>query len=211
MDELNRLLQMLEDSSHEVRMEAVRGLGELGGERARFKLTEVVKDRWGQRPEVRLAALGALDNFYETDRYASFLEEFTTGDNRKVVAGARRILSEVDPASYPARLASRGCLDHSAIGVYGRSREPSAVPLIGGFLEEKMEAGELAGARDWGKVFAAVKALGYIGGDEAGRILRAVLEWTRRAEGSTGAFLEAERIVKIRDAARRSLELPGEV
>jgi len=98
-------------------------------------LMSIARDRWGQNPNLRVAALRSLGRLTETPRYISLLEEFIAGDNRKVVAAARSILRDLRPEGFPRRLVARGCLDHAAIRTYGDSREASSVPLLAGFLE----------------------------------------------------------------------------
>ncbi|MBK5092513.1 MAG: HEAT repeat domain-containing protein [Actinobacteria bacterium] len=203
------LLKALEDASLEVRNAAVEALGQVGGERAKVALMSVARDRRGERPEVRISALGALEGVHSVERYASILEEFITGDSRKVVAAARRMLESVDPEGYPLRLVERRCLDHAAISVYGRAGVEAAVRLLSGFVTDRMEAGDLTDTGNWGKVYAATRALGRIGGDEAGRTLQALLDWLSSAGGQGGKWLEKERLSKIRDAARASIEKAG--
>jgi HEAT repeat protein len=203
------LLQALEDASFEVRNAAVEALGRVGGEGAKVALLSLARDRKGERPEVRITALGALEGLYEKDRYASILQEFVTGDNRKVVAAARRILESVDPGGYPLRLVERGCLDHAAISVYGRAGEQAAVPLLDEFITGRMEAGDLTKTGNWGKVYAATRALGRVGGAEAGRTLQVLLDWLSSGGGRKRRWLEEERISKIADAARESIEQVG--
>ena len=203
------LLQALEDASFEVRNAAVEALGRVGGEGAKVALLSLARDRKGERPEVRIMALGALEGLYDGERFASILQEFVTGDNRKVVAAARRMLESVDPDGYPLRLVERGCLDHAAISVYGRAGEHAAVPLLTGFVIGGMEAGDLTNTGNWGKVYAATRALGRIGGAEAGRTLQALLHWLSSADGRGRRWLEEERISKIIDAAGESLEQVG--
>jgi HEAT repeat protein len=203
------LLKTLGDASFEVRTAAVEALGRVGGERAKVALMSVARDRRGERPEVRISALGALEGLHGMERYASILQEFVMGDNRKVVAAARRMLEAVDPDGYPRRLVERRCLDHSAISVYGKAGDQVAVPLLIGFVNDRIEAGDLTDTGKWGKVYAATRALGRIGGDEAGRALQALLDWLSGAGGQGGRWLEEERISKIRDAALVSIEKAG--
>ncbi|MBU4240672.1 MAG: HEAT repeat domain-containing protein [Actinobacteria bacterium] len=203
------LLESLADPSPEIQAMAARALGEVGGERARMALASVARDRGGQRPDVRLAAIQSLGHLYREEYYASFLEEFIAGDNRRVVTGSRRMLSEADPEGYPLRLLSRGCLDHRAIGVYGKSHLAEAVPLLGRFIEERAAAGDLLSANCWGKVYVSVKALGNIGGEEAVETLQMLLGGLPAAGDSGGGALVLERAEKIRNAARAALTAAG--
>lgn len=203
------LIRALADASFEVRTAAVGALGGMGGERAKVALISVARDRRGERPEVRIAALGALEGLHGMGRYASILQEFVTGDNRKVVAASRRMLEAVDPDGYPLRLVERLCLDHAAISVYGRAGAEAAVPLLTGFVTDRMEAGDLTDTGNWGKVYAATRALGRIGGADAGRTLQALLDWLSSAGGQGGRWLDKERLSKIIDAARASIEHAG--
>lgn len=200
------LLNALQDADFEVRIIAAEAVGEVGGERANITLLHLARDRRGERPEVRVAALRGLGRMHGGDRYAAILEEFITGDNRRMVEAARRMLLAVDPAGYPARLVSRGCLDHSAIGIYGRSREPTAVGLIARFISGLVEAGDAGSSRYWGKVYAAVRALGNIGGGESVRILDELLTWLSRREEQAEGSLKGERFEKIGTAAGAAIE-----
>ena len=203
------LIRALEDASFEVRTAAVGALGGIGGERAKVALISMARDRRGERPEVRIAALSALEGLHGMGRYASILQEFVTGDNRKVVAASRRMLEAVDPDGYPLRLIERRCLDHAAISVYGRAGVEAAVPLLTGFVTDRMDAGDLTDTGNWGKVYAATRALGRIGGADAVRILQALLDWLSSAGGQEGRWLDKERLSKIIDAARVSIEHAG--
>ena len=130
--DLRYLLDALDDASLENRVMAIEGLAELGGEQARLALLRVARDRWGYRPEIRIAALRSLGRLTESGRYADLLEEFIAGDNRKVVASARDMLRGIDPQGFAGRLLARGCVDPAAIRVYGASRLEEAarrVPL----------------------------------------------------------------------------------
>jgi len=203
------LLKALEDPSFEVRTAAVDALGQAGGERAKVSLLSVARDRRGERPEVRIAALQALGGLYGADRYASILDGFVTGDNRKVVAAARRMLQAVDPAGYPRRLVQLRCLDHSAISVYGRAKESTAVPLLSAFVAGRIEAGDLTRTGNWGKVYAAARALGRIGGADAERTLRSLLDWLSETGTGDGRWLDKERLSLITAAARASIDPAG--
>ena len=192
------LLKVLAGPSRGLRVMAVRALGEVGGKRARMALASVARDRRGEGPDVRLAAIESLDGLYGDEAYASFLEEFIAGDNRRVVNGARRVLSGADPDGYPMSLLSRGCLDHQAIGVYGRSRLAESVPLLGRFLEERAAAGDLLSTTCWGKVYVSVRALGNIGGEDAVKTLSMLLGAIHGAGSSGNRVLTLERADKIR-------------
>ena len=98
--DLRYLLDALDDASLENRVMAIEGLGELGGEQARLALLRVARDRWGYRPEIRIAALRSLGRLTESGRYADLLAEFIAADNRKVVASARDMLNGVDPEGF---------------------------------------------------------------------------------------------------------------
>lgn len=199
------LLEALEGASLEVKVAAVAGLGELGSESARLALTRIARDRWGERPEVRLAALRALGRVLEPSRFATLLDEFITEDNRKVVAGARAMLRDTDPAGFPLALVRHGCVDHNAIRVYGDAAEPSAAPLLERFLSERMAAGDLASGRQWGKAYAAVRALGNIDARGAVDTLESLLAWVDEREGQAGG-LSQQRLAKVRQEAARVLE-----
>lgn len=200
------LLTMLEHPAFEVRVAAIAALGEVGAEQAKLALVGIARDRYGQRPEVRIAALRALGKLYPSGRYASFLEDFIAGDSRKVMVVARKLLAEADPEGFPARLVRRGCLDHAAIKVYGRAREASAVPLLADFLEERERMGDLASGAYWGKVYAAARALGCIGGDGAEGALQTLAQRSGEGGSSPDGFLRNERLEKIADAARQAME-----
>jgi HEAT repeat protein len=202
--DIKYLLGALKSQTYQVRLAAVQALGEVGGAQAALALLGVARDHPGERPDVRIAAMRALERFHGPERYASILEEFVTGDNRKVVSAARLMLSRVDPGGYPRRLAARGCLDHGAIGVYGKTREPSALPLLGRFLSDLEGAGDLAGGGQWGRAYAAVKALGNIGGPEAVETLRLIPGWLQAA-GAEGPFRK-ERLGKLQEAARLAVK-----
>ncbi|MHB8894761.1 MAG: HEAT repeat domain-containing protein [Candidatus Geothermincolia bacterium] len=200
------LLEALEDASFNVRVAAVEGLGELGGEQARMALVRIARDRWGQRPELRIAALRTLGRVSEPARYVSLLEEFIDGDNRKVVKASREILRDLDPVGFPGRLVARGCIDHGAIRVYGVSREPSALPLLAGFLDERMTASDISSTRYWGKAYAAVRALGNIGGPGSVETLEKLKAWLAEAPQAETAGFPGQRLGKIEEEAGRALE-----
>lgn len=199
------LLNALEDASFEVRVAAVEGLAELGGEQARMALMRIARDRWGQNPALRVAALRSLGRLTEPQRYISLLEEFIAGDNRKVVAAARSILRDLDPEGFPRRLVECGCLDHAAIRAYGDSRELSAVPLLDSFLEERISAGDLASTRYWGKVFAAVKSLDNISSPDSVQTLEHLRAWLEEAPQVERTGFPARRLAKISEETKRAL------
>jgi HEAT repeat protein len=203
------LLDALDDPSFEIRIAAAAGLGELGGKKAALALTSVAKDRWGQRPEVRIAALRSLGRIREPDRYASTLEAFINRDNRKVVKAARKMLQEADPEGYPRRLAASGSVDHGAMRIYGISREPAALPVIREYLEARLEAGDLTGTSNWGKVYAAVRALGNIGGPESAAVLEELMGALDTEQPREVGTLAKGRMDKIRDVSRASLDQIG--
>jgi HEAT repeat protein len=203
--DIQYLLEALQDPSFEVRVSAAAGLGALGGEKANLVLLSVARDRWGERPEVRTAALRSLGRIHGPERYASILQEFISGDNRKVVAAARRMLQGADPQGFPRRLVDAGALDPGSIRVYGDSREASALPLLRGFLREREEAGEISSSRNWGKVFATAKALGNIGGREAVEALRELFSCLESLEAEVADPLARGRVKKIATATRDSL------
>lgn len=200
------LLEALEDASFNVRVAAVEGLAELGGEQARMALMRIARDRWGQRPELRVAALRSLGRVSEPARYTTFLEEFIAGDNRKVVKAAREILRDLDPDGFPRRLVAKGCVDHGAIRVYGVSREPAAVSLISRYLGERMSAGDLSSTRQWGKAYAAVRALGNIGGPESVQTLENLDLWLHEAPEAQVDGFPGQRLSKISQETERALE-----
>lgn len=203
------LLEALGDPSFELRVAAARLLGVIGGERARIALTSVARNRGGERPEVRIAAMESLGRFHGEEAFAALLEEFVTGDNGRVVSAARRLLSEVDPEGYPFRLLSRGCLDHRAVSLYGRSRLPEAVPFLSRFIVERIEAGDILKTAFWGKVYVAVKALGNIGGEEAVKTIKLLDEWLSEPVSGAVGGLHPERSEKIRVAALEAIDAAG--
>jgi HEAT repeat protein len=203
--DIGYLLEALKDASLEVRVAAVERLGELGGERTNLALLRVARDRWGERPEVRIAALRSLGRIHEPERYASILDEFITEENRKVIAAARKNLQAVDPQGFAKRLVARGAVDHGAIRIYGTSGESSAVPLIRGFLLARERAGDITSASNWGKAYAAVRALGNIGGREAVEILGSLLLSLETEKTRETGSLVRGRVEKIRNATRESL------
>ena len=199
------MLDALEDASLETRIMAIEGLGELGSESARLALLGIARDRWGYRPEIRIAALRSLGKSTGSARYADLLEDFIAGENRKVMSAARDMLRQVDPDGFPGRLLAKGCVDHAAIRVYGDTREKSAVPLLASFLEERMEAADLGSPRQWGKVFAAVRALGNIGGEDAAGALEGLLAWLDDEARPEATGLPGQRLDKVRQAAAESV------
>jgi len=201
------LLEALKDPEFEVREAAARSLGEIGGEKANLALLSVARDRWGERPEVRIAALRSLGRIHERDRYLSILQGFLSGDNKKVIAAARGMLREVYPEGFPRRLVASGAVDHGAIRVYGASHEVSAVPLLRSFLDDAREAGDIATSLNWGKVYAAVRALGNIGGTDAAKALQLLLTTLERQDAEGVDSLTRGRLEKIMGAARNSLEV----
>jgi len=203
--DLRYLLDALDDASLENRVMAIEGLGELGGEQARLALLRVARDRWGYRPEIRIAALRSLGRLTESGRYADLLAEFIAADNRKVVASARDMLKGVDPEGFAGRLLARGCVDPTAIRAYGASRLQEASPLLDDFLSERIARGDVASSQQWGKVFAAVRALGNIKGEVAVQALERLLEWLRTDASLQATGLAGQRLGKVRDAAVESL------
>jgi len=204
------LIEALSDASFNVRLAAVEGLADLGGEQARIALTRVARDRWGERPEFRVAALRSLARLVEPERYGSLLDEFVSGDNRKVVSAARSMLKSLDPGGFAARLVSRECVDHGAIREYGASVEASAVPLISRYFEERIERGDVASARHWGKVYAAVRALGNIGTEEAYLVLEELRARLGESPWAEAGGLAGWRLEKISRQAERELDAsPG--
>lgn len=201
------LLEALKDPEFEVREAAARSLGEIGGEKANLALLSVARDRWGERPEVRIAALRSLGRIHKRDRYLSILQGFLSGDNKKVIAAARGMLREVDPEGFPRRLVASAAVDHGAIRVYGAGHEVSAVPLLRSFLDDAREAGDIATSLNWGKVYAAVRALGNIGGTDAAKALQLLLTTLERQDAEGVDSLTRGRLEKIMGAARNSLEV----
>jgi len=207
--DVDYLMDALTDASFDVRVAAIEGLARLGGERARMALMRIAHDRWGERPEIRIAAIRSLGRISEKPRYMSLLEDFIANDNRKVVAASRAILRDLDPEGFPARLASRGCLDHNAIRYYGDSREADAVPLLEGYIRELMTSGDLTAIRHWGKVFASVKSLGNIGGEESVQTLVPFLEWLEAEPQVEKEGFRGQRLEKIREATRKAIGSAG--
>lgn len=197
------LLSALESESPRVKIAAIEALGRTGGDKASLALSRIARERYGQRPEVRIVALAALGWIYEPERYPDFLESYISEENRKVVAGARKLLERADPRGFPGRLARRGCLDQPAIRVYGKARLSEAVPLLAAFVKDRVADGSFASGAYWGKVCSAARALGAIGGDDARMALEGLIE---AAESSgAGGFLEKERLEKIRQGAASAL------
>ena len=200
------LLEALDDASFNVRVAAVAGLGELGGEQARMALVRTARDRWGQKPELRVAALRSLRGISEPERYVTLLEEFITGENRKVVAASRGILRDIDPDGFPGRLVARGCVDHAAIRVYGVSRESSALGLLDGYMRDRMAAGDISSTRQWGKVYAAARALGNIKGPASVQTLENLQAWLQEAPQAEKKGFPGQRLAKIREETVRAIE-----
>lgn len=198
------LMEALSAPDYRVREAAALGLGEVGGDRAELALLALARDRWNERPEVRIAALRALVRAQAPSVHARTLAEFITGDNRKVTAAARRMLSAVDPEGFPAILVSRQAVDYGAIRVYGSAAERSAVPLLGRVLLDRDSPGSPASPARWGKLHAAINALGNIGGDESVGILEAAVTYLRELEAGVSG-LAAERVKKLLAAADHSL------
>lgn len=199
------LLDALEDAPFELRVAAVEGLAELGGEQARMALLRIARDRWGERPELRIAALRSLGRVTETDRYITLLEEFISEDNRKVVASARAILKSLDPDGFARRLAVRGCVDHGAIRAYGDSAEADGVPVLTGYLDQLMASGDVTTTRHWGKVHAAVRSLGNIGGEDSVQMLERLEVWLKEKPQAEREGFHAQRLAKIEHATERAL------
>ena len=200
------LLVALEHPAPQVKIAAARALGEVGGDKARFALLSVARDRYGERPDVRIAALEALGEIFDEAVNASFLEGFIAVENPKVVAGARALLEAADPRGFASRLVRAGCVDKAAINVYGRTGEEAAVPLLASFLEERAELGDIATTGYWGKVYAAARALGNIGGRPATDALEHLVAALPGGGEVPEGFLKKERLEKILSAAREALE-----
>lgn len=205
------LIEALKSPDYAVRAAAANGLGEVGGAKAALVLLSLARDRWGERPDVRIAALRSLGSVHEAPRYASILQEFITGDNRKVMAAARKMLQALDPDGFARRLVESGAVDHAAIRAYGAGAEPSAAPLLRRYLAEREAAGDAARSTSWGKVYAAVNALGSIGGQDAVQALEALLSHLEEAERSETGALAGNRVTKMLAATRASLERLGKV
>lgn len=199
------LLKALESAGVGARAAAVEGLGSVGGEQARLALLRIARDRWDQRPDIRIAALRALGKIVDADRYADLIEEFIAGDNSRVMTAARLMLRDVDPDGFPARLLDRKVVDHGAIRVYGTSRMPESVPLLSSFLQDAMREGDITSSRKWGKVFAAVKALGNIGGQASVKTIESLVAYLGETEPRRDSRFELCRLDKIRQAAEQSL------
>ncbi len=198
------LLEALSAPDFKVREAAALGLGEIGGDKAELALVRLARDRWNERPEVRIAALRALGRVQKPSRYLATLTQFIAGDNRKVLGAARKMLKAADPEGFPGRLASSGAVDYGAIRVYGAAAEKSAVPLLSRFLLDRADPASLASTVQWGKVHAAVKALGNIGGDDSVKTLGSLAPLLAEAERQAGG-LARERIKKLLAAVESSL------
>lgn len=202
------LLEALSAPDYRVREAAALGLGEAGGQKAELALLTLARDRWNERPEVRIAALRGLGRTQDAGTYLRTLSEFITGDNRKVTHAARRMLQAEDPRGFPATLASRGAVDYDAIRVYGSAAEPTAVPLLKHLLlDEECHRPRTSPVR-WGKLHAAIRALGNIGGAESVQTLEALVSCLKEAE-SAAVGLARERIKKLLAAVDASLERSG--
>jgi hypothetical protein len=70
-----------------------------------------------------------------------------------------------------------------------------------------VEAGDVATSLNWGKVYAAVRALGNIGGTDAAKALQLLLATLERQEAEGVDSLTRGRLEKIMGAARNSLEV----
>jgi HEAT repeat protein len=204
--DIQYLLEAMEAPVFETRVAAAYGLGELGDEKANLALLSIARDRWGQRPDVRAAALRSLGRIHDAGRYSDILSEFINGDNRKVMAAARKLLQSVDPGDYTRRLAESGAVDTGAIRAYGAGAEPHAVPVLMEFLAAREDARDAASSTYWGKVYAAVRALGNIGGGEAVEILEGFLSSLEDQEEGVSGTLARGRMDKMIAATRDSLQ-----
>lgn len=204
--DIQYLVDALGDASFETRIAAADRLGEVGGDKANLALLTVARDRWGERPEVRIAALRSLGGIHGAGRYSDILQQFIAGDNRKVMAAARKMLQAVDPDGYPRRLAASGAVDHGAMRVYGISRERSALPLLREYVDARASARDIASSGNWGKVYAAARALGKIGGAESVEILERLLSAVDAEESEETKTLTRGRLDKIRGTALEALE-----
>jgi hypothetical protein len=81
---------------------------------------------------------------------------------------------------------------------------------LGRFLDDARQAGHMATSGNWGKVYAAARALGNIGGPDAVKALRRLVTELERYEVECGDTLKRGRIDKIMGAARDSLRLVGD-
>jgi hypothetical protein len=205
--DIDYLVKALDDPSTRVRLDSVREIGEIGSSRAKETLLTLLRDRWGRRPDVRLEAIRALEDFYSPRDYSRLLGQYICEDNRKLVSGARKILSELDPDGYPSTLLESGCLDRGAISTYGRAGLEPAAGLLGEFLQSLLDTGEVLSTGQWGKAYSAVRALGNIAGGESVNILE---DFERRLQsfGAEGPLREARRN-KIMEAARASISALG--
>ena len=111
----------------------------------------------------------------------------------------------MDPEGFPRRLAETGAVDHGAIRVYGTSAEPLAIPVLREFLAGREEAGDAASSTNWGRVYAAVRALGNIGGVEAVETLQALLVNLEGQQERNPGPLARGRMDKMIGATRAAL------
>lgn len=203
--DVRMLENVLQGESRDERVLAARLLAGVGGRKADVLLLSVARDRRGQHPEVRITALESLGSRLGVERYSDVLEEFICGENRRVMSASRHMLQAADPEGYPRRLLSKGCLDHSAIKVYGKSGYGDAVPLLSDYIRARIEADDVTKTGNWGKVYAAVRALGNIGGSRAKETLEGLSRWLEQGGPHEGT-LKDMRSGKLRGALDDALD-----
>lgn len=209
-DRLSHLIEDLTTATPARRKKAAIELGRIGGDKAAVALASVLKDRWGQRADVRIAALQALGEIYSAGRYARTLACYLDGESYKVVNAARRMLRRLDPERFPTLLASSGAVDHSAMRIYGEYGEKDALPVISAYIETVLSEGLIGSSQSWGKVYAAARALGKIRSPSSVATLERILSATGRCLSGKPDPLVSGRLRKIEAAARSSLEKLGE-
>ncbi|GEM_PF-858352 len=204
--DIETLLELIRKGTPEVRREALYALAQSGFSDAGMVLKEIAKNRWNEHPETRIVALQSLESLSEKDAYADFVEDFITGESRIVEKAARKILSRIDPAGFPNRLARRGCTDHGAMNVYGRSRSTTAIPLIRDFLMDCASRGEFTAGGIWGRVYAGLRALEKIGTTEAFETISLFTDAAMSHGQPDEKSIAFQRYLKVLDAARFAME-----
>ncbi|MDD5748254.1 MAG: hypothetical protein PHP64_04265 [Actinomycetota bacterium] len=200
--DMNFLREAFSSAQAGKKIEIIHAMAESGGRDSVGLLIQIASARYEEKPEVRIAALKALSKVQPKDEYSNTLGKFILNENRRVMFAARRILRDVESEGWARRLADLGALDYSAISVYGREKEKSAVPLLIDFIAGRLESKEIYNSQWWGKVYAALLALGRIGGDDAKNALFSVIDFLEKLDRTSCESLERMRIEKIEEAAK---------
>lgn len=200
------LLEIIKYGQFNVRTEALFALANSGYPQAGMILKEIAKDRLNEHPEMRIAALECLECIFDREAYADFLEDFITGESRIVERAARRILLRIDPQGYPVRLAKRGCTDHGAMNVYGRTRSTYAIPLIREFLIDCASSGDFKSGGFWGRAYAGIRALEKIGTPEAYDVILRFCQEANRHASPDKRSIAFQRYSKVLNAARAAIK-----